>query len=145
MGEDTAICTSSQPLRTDTSGSTMKVTDDVIGVKMIGRKRNSYWLYFFFVPKDIPASEVTISSKRYAYIRTAQNKYYRIPYSGKAFTYATKTKASFFIDITNYVSRLKDEEITDVRLETSVLYHAIKLKDTSQQTIARIVNALISY
>src|SRR3954471_18122048 len=135
LGKDTAICTNSQVLHTNTSGSTFKVTDDVIGVKMISRKKNSYWLYFFFFPNDIPASTVNISSKRYAYIRTAQDKYYRIPYSGKAFTYSTKAKASFFIDITNYAWQLKDEVITDVRLETSVLYHAIELKDTSQRII----------
>jgi hypothetical protein len=145
LGDDTAICTNSQPLHTDTSGSTVKVTDDVIGVKMTGRKKNSYWLYFFFIPDDIPDSTVSISSKRFAYIRTAQDRYYRIPYSGKAFSYSTKTKVSFFIDITNYASRLKDEVITDVRLETSVLYHAIELKDTTQKTIARVVNTLMAY
>lgn len=96
LGKDTAICTNSQVLHTEKTGHTFKVTDDVIGVKMISRKKSSYWLYFFFFPNDIPASTVDISSKRFAYIRTAQDRYYRIPYSGKAFMYSTNTKASFF-------------------------------------------------
>src|SRR5438309_6917608 len=78
LGEDTAICTNSQVLHADTSGSTVKVTDNVMGVKMTGRKKNSYWLYFFFIPDDIPASAVNISNKRFAYLRTVQDKYYRI-------------------------------------------------------------------
>src|SRR4051794_10764520 len=69
LGKDTAISTNSQILHTEKTGGTIKVTDDVIGVKMISRKRNSYWLYFFFFPGDIPASAVNISSKHYAYIR----------------------------------------------------------------------------
>lgn len=142
---DTVVSTNYEVLDADTTGGKVKVTDNVVGVRIISRKEDSYWLYFYFIPNDIPASSVSISDKQYAYLITAQNKCYRVPYSGRAFRYSTSAKAGFFIDITNYAMQLKNEVITGIRFETSVLYHAVELKDESQAAIAHIVDALLSY
>ena len=142
---DTTISTDFQPLYTVDSGRTNKATDNVVGVHTISGKKNTYWLFFYFFPTDIPAANISVSGQHYAYFQTAENKYYRIPYTGKTYTYSTKAKAGFFIDITKYATQLKDELITHVRLQTSVLYHEIELKDTSQFVIADIVTALLSH
>ncbi len=141
---DTTISTDFQTLYGADSGHTTKPADNVVGVRTISGKKSTYWLFFYFYPSDIPAAAVTISGHHYAYFKTAEDKYYRIPYSGKAYTYSTKAKAGFFIDITRYVQQLKDELITHVRLQTSVLYHEVELKETSQFVIADVVTALLS-
>ena len=142
---DTTISTGYQALNTHALGGKNAVTDSVIGVRVISRKQSTYWLFFSFIPYDIPAANIRISNRNFAYIKTAKDYYYRIRYTGKTYTSSTNTKANFYIDVTDYAAQLSRAVITNINLETSVLYHSIQLQDTSQQTIANIINALLSY
>ena len=118
------------------------IPDRVVGVRSKHKGESKYWLFFYFSTSDIPSKGVKISSKNFAYFIQTNNEYIRLPYTGRAGNYSDKDNAGFFIDITNYISRLQFAKIKMIRFETSTLYHEIVLPEKNMLSIANIVNKL---
>ncbi len=119
------------------------VTAKVVGVKSISKKKSTYWLFFYFLSTE--AANIRISNSNYAYFKTINNQFFRIPYKGKPQSYSEKDNAGFFVDVTNYTRALSHVEITDVRLETSHLYEQITLKQPYRRKISDLVGMLLAY
>lgn len=139
---DSIISTGFDTLKTAKMDDKNSIPDRVVGVKTIHKSKSTYWLFFYFSTSDITSNPVKISSKNFAYFVKTNNEYLRMPYNGKAFQYSGKDNAGFFIDITNYLSRLQSSNIKIIRFETSQLYHEILLPEGKTQAIADIIDKL---
>ena len=118
------------------------IADRVVGVRTVHKKQSKYWLFFYFSTSDITSRSVSISKKNFAYFVKPNNEYLRLSYTGKTSSYSDKDNAGFFIDITDYVSRLQTARFKIIRFETSQLYHEIQILEKKQNMIADIVNSL---
>ena len=140
---DTTISTGFDTLSAGKGESKTAVADRVVGVKTIHKKESKYWLFFYFSTSDITNHSVQISKKNFAYFVQTNNEYLRMPYTGKSSNYTGKDNAGFFIDITNYISRLQAAKIKIIRFETSQFYHEIIIPANHQNMISEIVNMLM--
>ncbi len=137
---DTTVSTGFDTLsRADKAG----LSDRVVGVRTTHKKQSKYWLFFYFSTSDISQHSVSISKKNFAYFVKTNNEFLRMSYSGKASTYSTKDNAGFFINVTDYISRLQSARIKIIRFETSQLYHEIIVPEQNQGKIADIINSLV--
>lgn len=139
---DTIVSTGFDTLKTAQTGDKNAIPDRVVGVKTVHKNKSTYWLFFYFSTSDITSKPVKISTRNFAYFVKTNNEYLRMPYNGKAYQYSGKDNAGFFIDVTNYLSRLQSASIKIIRFETSQLYHEIILPDEKAQTIADIIKKL---
>ena len=139
---DSTISTGFDTLSAAKTNSSNAIPDRVVGVKTVHKKQTQYWLFFYFSTSDITQHMVNISKKNFAYFVQTNNEYLRMPYSGKPSSYSGKDNAGFFINITNYISRLQTAKIKIIRFETSTLYHEIKLASDKAGSIADIVNLI---
>lgn len=118
------------------------VQDKVVGIKNVHKKKQEYWLFFYFMPVNLDKESITISSNKYAYLLKDNGTYLRIPYNGKTFTYKQNQMAGFFIDVSKYIDEIKSSNLTYIRLETSNLYHEIALLPNDKTAIANIISKL---
>ncbi len=139
---DVTVSTGFDTLSAAKTNEKNSIPDRVVGVKTTHKKKSEYWLFFYFSTSDITNHPVHISKNNFAYFVQTNNEYLRMPYTGKQSTYSGKDNAGFFINITNYISRLQSSEIKIIRFETSQLYHEIILLQNKTNSIANIVNKL---
>lgn len=139
---DSIVSTGFDTLKTAKTDEKNSIPDRVVGVKTTHKRKSTYWLFFYFSTSDITSNPVKIGPKNFAYFVKTNNEYLRLPYNGKALQYSGKDNAGFFIDITDYISRLQSASIKIIRFETSQLYHEILLPENKTQAIADIVKKL---
>ncbi len=141
---DTTISTGFDTLHFAITDANDSIPDRVVGARTSHNGTRTYWLFFYFSPTDIKATELTITSKNFAYLQKENDEYIRIPYKGRQASYTSKDNAGFFLDITDYLDELRNSNIKLLRFETSELFQEISLPMEKWSVISEIVNRLIT-
>ena len=144
VSKDSVISTAFDTLNS-AKGADGKVTsiDKVVGIRNIHLKNSKYWLFFYFLPAEADEQQpITVRKGNYAYFGLSNGTYLRLPYNGKTFTYKYPQLAGFFVDVSSYIDQLKNARISFIRLETSNLYHEIKIAEADNNRIGALLRLL---